>query len=144
MSLSHGHNRRRSSSLERRDPYSSPSIYFDEDSVRYQLLGNRNRAVSSYIKPARETSLLSAKGNYPARRTSHDEHTQQNQELLVVVERTLKDLHEREDLDNNQQITIEDNGPKVSLWSFPPGILVADRCTAYHFGHLGLCWLSID
>jgi neutral trehalase len=33
----------------------------------------------------------------------------------VVVEQTLKDLHEREDLDNNQQITIEDNGPKVSL-----------------------------
>ncbi|KIW10935.1 hypothetical protein PV08_10234 [Exophiala spinifera] len=123
MSLSHGHNRRRSSSLERRDPYSSPSVYFDEDSVRHQLLGNRNRTVSSvsmsmaakpstYIKPARETNFLFAKGNYPARRTSHDEQTQQHQELLVDVERTLKDLLEREDHDNNQQITIEDNGPK--------------------------------
>ncbi|KAL6246130.1 alpha,alpha-trehalase nth1 [Rhinocladiella similis] len=112
MSLSHGHNRRRSSSIERRDPYSSPSVYFDEDLVRHQLLGNRNRAVSSYIKPARETNFLSTKGSYPARRTSHDEHTQQHQELLVDVERTLKDLLEREDHDNNQQITIEDNGPK--------------------------------
>ncbi|EXJ89801.1 neutral trehalase [Capronia epimyces CBS 606.96] len=115
MSLPHGHNRRRSSSLDRRDPYSSPSVYYDEDAVRRQLLGARNRAVSSYIKPARE-ALPGYKGNYPARRTSHDEHYQQHQELLVDVNRTLKDLIEREDIDGNQQITIEDNGPKhISL-----------------------------
>ena len=47
MSLPNGHHRRRSSSLERRDPYSSPSVYYDEDAVRRQLLGTRNRAVSS-------------------------------------------------------------------------------------------------
>lgn len=46
MSLPNGHNRR-SSSLDRRDPYSSPSVYYDEDAVRRQLLGARNRAVSS-------------------------------------------------------------------------------------------------
>lgn len=51
MSLSYGLNRRRSSSLERRDPYSSPSIYYDEEAVRRQLLGARNRAVSSVRLP---------------------------------------------------------------------------------------------
>ncbi|EXJ95703.1 neutral trehalase [Capronia coronata CBS 617.96] len=115
MSVPNGHNRRRSSSLDRRDPYSSPSVYYDEEAVRRQLLGARNRAVSSYIKPARE-SLPGYKGNYPARRTSHDEQYQQHQELIVDVDRTLKDLIEREDIDGNQQITIEDNGPKhISL-----------------------------
>ncbi|KIV83023.1 hypothetical protein PV11_05084 [Exophiala sideris] len=120
MSLPNGHHRRRSSSLERRDPYSSPSVYYDEDAVRRQLLGTRNRAVSSYIRQPRDTdSLQSGRDNYPARRTSHDEHTQQHQELLVDVERTLKDVLEREDVDRNQQITIEDNGPKhINLGTF--------------------------
>ncbi|OAP58629.1 hypothetical protein AYL99_07719 [Fonsecaea erecta] len=91
------HHRRRSSSLERRDPYSSPSVYYDEE---------------AYIKTTRENALEAFKGNYPARRTSHDEHHEQHQELLVDVDRTLQDLLEREDVDKNQQITIEDNGPK--------------------------------
>ena len=43
-----------------------------------------------------------------------DEYHQQNQELLVDVDRTLKDLLDREDVDRNHQITIEDNGPKAS------------------------------
>lgn len=43
-----------------------------------------------------------------------DEYSQQHQELLVDVDRTLKDLLDREDVDRNHQITIEDNGPKVS------------------------------
>lgn len=30
------------------------------------------------------------------------------------VDRTLKDLLDREDVDRNHQITIEDNGPKVN------------------------------
>lgn len=44
-----------------------------------------------------------------------DEISLQNQELLVDVDRTLKDLLEREDIDGNQQITIDDQGPKVRL-----------------------------
>ncbi|KAJ9604149.1 alpha,alpha-trehalase nth1 [Cladophialophora chaetospira] len=117
MSLPNGLNHhRRSSSLERRDPYSSPSLYYDEEAVRRQLLGSRNRSVTSYIKAARESPLSLSKGDYPARRTSHDEYHQQHQELLVDVERTLKDLLDREDVDRNHQITIEDNGPKhISL-----------------------------
>lgn len=47
MSLPDGQHHRRNSSLERRDPYSSPSVYYDEDAVRRQLLGARNRTVSS-------------------------------------------------------------------------------------------------
>lgn len=48
MSLPKGHQRKRSSSQERRDPYSSPSIYYDEEAVRRQLLGSRNtRSVTS-------------------------------------------------------------------------------------------------
>ena len=50
MSLSDAQTRprRRSSSLEKRDPYSAPSVYYDEEeSIRKQLLGHRNRAVSS-------------------------------------------------------------------------------------------------
>ena len=43
-----------------------------------------------------------------------DEFSQQSQELVVDVERTLKELEEREDSDGNQQITIDDVGPKVS------------------------------
>jgi len=86
------HHRRRSSSLERRDPFSSPSIYYDEEAVRRQLLGSRNRAVTSvsclfppflsdllltrchyqqYIKATRENALEAFKGNYPARRRGH-------------------------------------------------------------------------
>lgn len=36
------------------------------------------------------------------------------QEVLVDVEKTLKELEEREDMNGDQQITIDDDGPKVS------------------------------
>lgn len=48
-----------------------------------------------------------------------DEYYQHHQELLVDVDRTLKDLITREDIDGNQQITIEDNGPKVRFLKPP-------------------------
>ena len=44
-----------------------------------------------------------------------DEYHEQHQELLVDVERTLKDLLDREDMDKDHQITIDDNGPKVGF-----------------------------
>ena len=69
-----------------------------------------------YIKSAVQPPLSPSKPNYPARRTSHDESSQQKQALLVDVDRTLKDLIAREDIDGNQQITIDDHGPKhISL-----------------------------
>ena len=48
MSLPDGHYLRRTSSTEQRDPFASPSVYYDDDeTVRKRLLGARNRAVSS-------------------------------------------------------------------------------------------------
>lgn len=43
-----------------------------------------------------------------------DESTMQtNRRFLIQVEPTLQSLQSQEDTDNNMQITIEDNGPKV-------------------------------
>jgi alpha,alpha-trehalase len=43
-----------------------------------------------------------------------DEKTLYGQQFTVDVMKTLASLHAQEDTDNNFQITIEDNGPKVS------------------------------
>ncbi|RMZ76757.1 hypothetical protein DV737_g4666, partial [Chaetothyriales sp. CBS 132003] len=95
------------------------SIYYDnEDAIRKQLLGPHNRAVTSYINRGR-SSFSPSHGPYPPRRTSHDEYLEQDQELLIDVERTLKDLIEQEDVDGDQQITIDDHGPKhIALGTF--------------------------
>ena len=69
-----------------------------------------------YIKGARQSATSPSRAAFPARRTSHDEYSQQNQELLVHVEETLRDLVAREDLDGDSKITIDDQGPKnISL-----------------------------
>jgi alpha,alpha-trehalase len=114
MSLLGGDARKRANSSDQRDPYSSPSVYYNNDeAVRHQLLGSTgNRGIQGYIKPARKSSFSPTRGNYPSRRQSHDEFSQQHQELLVDVQKTLKDLHDREDVDGDQQITIDDHGPK--------------------------------
>lgn len=44
-----------------------------------------------------------------------DEPAERSKKFVVNVAQTLKDLQEREDTDNNYQITIDDHGPKVSL-----------------------------
>jgi len=121
MSLLGGDARQRSTSLERRNPYSSPAVYYDNDNaVRQELLGTgSNRSINSYIKSTRQLTLTPTRSNYPARRQSHDEWSQQHQELLVDVEATLNDLHEREDINGDQQITIDDHGPKhINLGTF--------------------------
>ncbi len=46
--------------------------------------------------------------------SSLDEYSQP-QKFIVNVKATLKDLLDREDTDQNHQITIDDNGPKVDL-----------------------------
>lgn len=60
------------------------------------------------------------------------------------VDRTLKDLIDREDIDGNQQITIEDNGPKVT----PPPLLLGhgerlNVIVAHQSGHIGFCGLPL-
>ena len=42
-----------------------------------------------------------------------DEQPLKPRKFLINVDRTLQSLLEREDTDNNMQITIEDDGPKV-------------------------------
>ena len=44
-----------------------------------------------------------------------DEPTELSKKFSVNVDETLKELLEREDTDNNYQITIDDHGPKVPL-----------------------------
>jgi neutral trehalase len=44
-----------------------------------------------------------------------DEASQKPQRFIVNVQATLKDLLQQEDTDRNHQITIDDNGPKVSV-----------------------------
>lgn len=46
-----------------------------------------------------------------------DEHASQPRKFLIPVDETLKTLLEREDTDQNYQITIEDSGPKVRTLS---------------------------
>lgn len=45
---------------------------------------------------------------------SVDEVSEKPRKFIVNVEATLNDLLQREDTDKNHQITIDDNGPKVS------------------------------
>lgn len=44
-----------------------------------------------------------------------DEKTINGRQFKLDVKKTLDSLHAQEDTDGNYQITIEDNGPKVSL-----------------------------
>lgn len=102
--------RRRTSSFERRDPFAAVDTYYDEAELQKRLLGSKQRSISTYTKQATSSAL--DPGFQPRRRGSHDEYTQADQELLINVDQTVIDLLEREDKDNNCQITIEDNGPK--------------------------------
>lgn len=107
---------RRISSIERKNPYAPIDIYYDEDRVRQELLGDKKRGVSSYIKAVPRPTFALDKKHYPKRRYTHDEFSQADQELLINVDKTIKDLYAREIKDGNFQITIEDDGPKhISL-----------------------------
>jgi hypothetical protein len=44
-----------------------------------------------------------------------DEPTELSKKFIVNVDETLNELLEREDTDNDYQITIDDDGPKVPL-----------------------------
>lgn len=111
--LSTSTSRKRSTSTERREPFAPISTYYDEQALQKKLLGGKQRAISSYAKPAPTTVVLTPDSSFlPRRRGSHDESSQAHQELLINVDRTISDLLEQEDKDRNYQITIEDHGPK--------------------------------
>lgn len=101
---------RRGSSLEPRDPFAPIEDYYDEVALQKKLLGDKQRAISTYAKQAPITQLET--DHHFRRRGSHDEYSQADQELLINVDRTISDLLAREDKDRNYQITVEDGGPK--------------------------------
>lgn len=70
--------------------------------------GGRQRAFSSSLSQCGVPELE----GIPSRRFSHDERSQPRK-FVINVEATLKNLLQREDTDQNMQITIEDQGPKV-------------------------------
>ncbi|KAL1955929.1 hypothetical protein VTO42DRAFT_7914 [Malbranchea cinnamomea] len=98
---SHGHSRQASDAT---DPYSHPAIYYGDQRSSQR----RQRAYSSSVAPFDVEDL----GSFASRRFSHDERSQPRK-FMVNVDATLKSLLEREDTDQNMQITIEDQGPKV-------------------------------
>ncbi len=60
-------------------------------------------------------TILSAKPQYMLTTVPADESTiPHSRRFLIQVEPTLQSLQSQEDTDGNMQITIEDNGPKVS------------------------------
>ncbi|OCK79124.1 glycoside hydrolase family 37 protein [Lepidopterella palustris CBS 459.81] len=97
----------RSSTIEP-DPLSAPHIYYGESHKKNTRVRTYSTILESKGRNATTTGVKE-----PARRISHDEVSLQPRKFLVPVEATLKTLLSREDTDNNMQITIEDNGPKV-------------------------------
>ncbi|KAF2399422.1 neutral trehalase short isoform [Trichodelitschia bisporula] len=91
------------------DPLSAAHIYYGES---HKGRNARVRTYSSIIDSAVRNQQLTALKN-ASRRSSHDEHSSQPRKFLIPVNETLKMLLEREDTDRNEQITIEDLGPKV-------------------------------
>ncbi|KAL1852703.1 alpha,alpha-trehalase nth1 [Paecilomyces lecythidis] len=100
-----GHRRNRSS-----DPFSEPDVYYGDEA--HGSAKDRRRAFSSNLKTFNREDVQSFLGRN-ARRASHDEVPAQPRKFLIDVDATLKSLLEREDTDQNMQITIEDAGPKV-------------------------------
>ncbi|ANB12144.1 alpha,alpha-trehalase NTH1 [Sugiyamaella lignohabitans] len=97
---------RRSSSSEI-DPYSTPAVYYNPESEKKSIRLLRSRTLSTV-----DRSSSDRKKWLPRRRGSKDEQLGPKK-LLIHVDTTLKRLLESEDTDQNAQITIEDDGPKV-------------------------------
>ena len=114
MTLPYGRPRRSSSADKKKDPFATPSVYYgDDDPIRALLLGGGNRAVTSYLQTQNETTSDRAwKRSIPLRRTSHDEHSLEQEEYILHVKDSLERLLAQEDLDGDNKITIEDKGPK--------------------------------
>lgn len=85
------------------------TYYTSDDRHLHQ---KRNRTYSQSAMARRLEGALPV--NKPHRRGSHDEASKPHaRQFLVDVDTTLESLKKQEDTDNNMQITIEDDGPKV-------------------------------
>ncbi|KAJ9141774.1 Trehalase [Pleurostoma richardsiae] len=90
--------------------YDDARTYYTEER-HMNRAGARTRTYSqnSLLKQMERLGLKE-----PFRRGSHDESTMPHaRRFLIQVEPTLQSLQSQEDTDQNMQITIEDNGPKV-------------------------------
>jgi alpha,alpha-trehalase len=93
------------------DPFSDPDVYYGEDDVRKR--GAHRRTFSADMRPVNREDIKEFLGKLPARRGSHDELSLTPRKFLVDVDATIATLLEREDTDQNLEITIEDVGPKT-------------------------------
>ncbi|KAJ6103199.1 alphaalpha-trehalase nth1 [Penicillium sp. IBT 16267x] len=93
------------------DPFSHPDVYYgNEDAI--SRIRDRRRAFSTSLKSFNQEDIQELLG-VPTRRGSHDEVPGEPRKFLIDVDQTLHSLLQREDTDNNMQITIEDLGAKV-------------------------------
>lgn len=108
MSLPYGRLTRLSSN--KLDPYSPADIYYGEQSSSARK-DAKHRTFSVILDPGTHPDLEPAQSRF--RRGSLDAYGAPRK-FLIPVESTLKSLLDREDTDHNSQITIDDDGPKVS------------------------------
>ncbi|KAI9670498.1 MAG: alpha,alpha-trehalase nth1 [Caeruleum heppii] len=110
MSASLSKHRRDSSG---NDPFSAAHIYYGDEADVTLKNHTRTRTFSTTLHAGniQTHDIRTTKELY--RRSSHDEKTLLSRRFLINVDITLKNLLAREDTDNNMQITIEDDGPKV-------------------------------
>ena len=100
---------------EAHEPYASPAVYYgkganDKHSLDSRRFSSSNAYTTGHGKPF----LLEGEvWEQPKRRTSHDALSTIDRKFIIEVDATLKNLLEREDTDDNMQITIDDCGPKV-------------------------------
>lgn len=110
MSSSNGIHR--SPSASDLDPYSTAEVYYGDKSAATRQDPKR-RTFSVLVDSGNAPVLDDLKGTH--RRASQDEYGRQPRKFLIPVDATLESLLSREDTDNNSQITIDDDGPKVSF-----------------------------
>ncbi|KAF2186150.1 glycoside hydrolase family 37 protein [Zopfia rhizophila CBS 207.26] len=91
------------------DPLAAPHIYYGDSHKKHA----KARTYSATVETRSGRNDTKADGKFPGRRISHDEVSLQPRKFLIQVDQTLKTLLSREDTDDNCQITIEDQGPKV-------------------------------
>ncbi|OBW63859.1 MAG: Uncharacterized protein AUREO_060750 [Aureobasidium pullulans] len=92
------------------DPYSASHIYYGASHNKRNVAKARTY---SAVDPGARANIAQQMSNVAPRRLSHDEQGDQPRRYLINVADTLEALLHREDSDNNQQITVEDVGPKT-------------------------------
>ncbi|OBT50329.1 neutral trehalase, partial [Pseudogymnoascus sp. 24MN13] len=90
--------------------YAPADAYYGLKNTAHQNPRRQSTFSTNYAASRVREDTLS---ELPARRGSHDESTLGQLKFLINVDSTLENLQKQEDTDNNFQITIEDNGPKV-------------------------------